>query len=133
VHYFSSAIIHSAEQTATGVVQLSTETVELSGDLEGRVLYHPVSVFDFVAGTLVNTGHQVFSGTVLDSAPVLLHDDEFRFDVDLNTGATVGRVFLRDRLAGPGIRCELEVFGTGLTEAGDSRVGYTGRCRIKRN
>ena len=27
-----------------------------------RVLYHVTSVFDFVKGTLVNTGDQVFSG-----------------------------------------------------------------------
>lgn len=132
VHYFSSAIVHSAELTDTGVVQRSTETVELSGDLEGRVLYQPVSVFDFAAGTLVNTGHQVFSGTVLGSAPVLLYDDEFRFDVDLNTGATTGKVFLSDRIAGPRVRCNLDIFGTGLSSGGDSTLAYSGRCKMKR-
>ena len=131
VHDFTSAIVHSAEQTATGVVQRSTETVELSGDLEGRVLYHPESVYDFVAGTLVNTGHQVFSGTVLGSEPVLLHDDEFRFEVDLNTGATTGTVILADRIAGPKIQCNLDVFGTGLTQDGASGLGYSGQCKIK--
>src|SRR4051794_31818218 len=48
------AIVHSAHPTATGVVQRSTETVELHGSLEGRVLYHVTSVFDYVHQTLVN-------------------------------------------------------------------------------
>ena len=132
VHYFTTAIVHSAEPTDTGMVQRSTETVELSGDLDGRVLYQPVSVFDFLAGTLVNTGRQVFSGTVLGSEPVLLYDDEFRFDVDLNTGATVGTVFLDQRIAGPRIQCSLTINGTGLTAEGNSAVAYTGICKIKR-
>jgi hypothetical protein len=132
VHYFSTAIVHSTEPTDTGVVQRSTETVELSGDLDGRILYQPVSVFDFVAGTLVNTGHQVFSGTVLGSAPVLLHDDEFRFDVDLNTGATTGKVWLSDRIAGPRIQCNLDILGTGLDPDGNSTVAYSGQCKIRR-
>jgi hypothetical protein len=38
------------------MIQRSTETVELKGDLTGKVLYHVTSVFDFVNGTLVNTG-----------------------------------------------------------------------------
>ncbi len=132
VHYFTTAIVHSAEPTDTGKVQRSTETVDLSGDLNGRVLYQPVSVFDFEDGTLVNTGHQVFSGTVLGSEPVLLYDDEFRFDVDLNTGATVGTVFLDERIAGPRIQCNLSITGTGLTADGNSVVAYTGLCKIKR-
>ena len=44
------------------MIQKSTETVELTGDLKGRVLYHVTSVFDFVQGTLVNTGDQVYLG-----------------------------------------------------------------------
>ena len=133
VHFFSSAIIHSAEQTATGKVQRSTETVELSGDLQGRVLYQPVSVFDFAAGTLVNTGQQVFSGTVLGSGPVLLHDDDFRFDVDLKTGETTGTVLLTDRIEGPRVQCYLDISGTGLTPEGDSTLDYSGRCKIGRD
>jgi hypothetical protein len=131
VHLFSTAIVHSKEATPNGRVQRSTETVELEGDLVGRVLYHPTSVFDFAQGTLVNTGHQVFSGTVLGSAPVLIHDDAFRFDVDLDTGATVGDVHLTDSLAGPKVRCHLRVVGTGMTPEGNATVEYTGECRFR--
>ena len=132
VHRFSTAMIHSQEYTETGMVQRSTDIVELEGDLEGRVLYHPVSVFDFVEGTLVNTGHQVFSGTVLGQGPVLLHDNELRFDVDLGTGQTTGIVFLENRIAGQDIRCHLDVAGNGaMDENGDALVDYTGRCRIR--
>jgi len=130
-HYFTTAIIHSKEPTPTGFVQRSTDIVELEGDLEGRVLYHPVSVFDFAAGTLVNTGHQVFSGTVLGSEPVLISDDEFRFEVQLATGETVGRIFLTQPMAGPRIYCELEANGTGMSPGGDARIAYTGRCKVK--
>ena len=131
VHHFTTAIIHSAEPTATGLIQRSTDTVELTGDLAGRIVYHPVSVFDFTNGTLVNTGHQVFSGTILGSDPVLLLDDEFRFEVDLATGATVGEVHLTRRLAGPDVRCELEVIGTGLTPDGNATFDYSGECRFR--
>ena len=131
VHMFTTAVVHTQTPTATGLIQTSTETVELSGDLKGRILYHPTSVFDFVNGTLVNTGVQVFSGTVLGSAPVVIHDDEFRFDVDLNTGATVGKVYLAGRIAGPKVRCRLDVVGTGLTAEGNATFSYTGTCRIE--
>ena len=131
VHYFTTAIIHSQEPTATGFVQRSTDIVELDGDLEGRILYHPVSVFDFAAGTLVNTGHQVFSGTVLGSEPVLILDDEFRFDANLFTGEVVGKISLLDPIAGAKTQCELEAWGTGSTADGDGIVAYTGRCKVK--
>lgn len=131
VHYLTTAIVHSQTPTDTGMIQRSTETVELDGDLVGRILYHPVSVFDFVENTLVNTGNQVFSGTVLGSEPVLLHDDRFRFDVDLTTGETIGRVRLRDHIEGPRIRCRLDVVETGQTPEGDLTVAYFGRCRMK--
>jgi hypothetical protein len=134
VHFFSTAIVHSQTPTATGMIQRSTDIIELSGDLKGRVLYHPTSVFDFVKGTLVNTGHQVFSGTVLGSAPVLLHDDEFRFEVDLNTGGLEsGEVHLSDRIAGPKIRCDLVAVGVGATTPeGNSIVDYSGTCTFKK-
>jgi hypothetical protein len=80
IDQLSGAIVHSKQPTSTGVIQRSTETVELSGDLRGRVLYHVTSVFNFKAGTLVNPGDQVFSGTVAGSEPVLLHDSKFRFN-----------------------------------------------------
>lgn len=131
IHYFTSSIIHSQEFTATGMIQRSTDIVELEGDLKGRILYHPVSVFDFSAGTLVNTGEQVFSGTVLGSAPVMIYDKWFRFDVDLNTGETLGKVYLLDHIAGPAVRCELTVTGAGQSAAGDALVEYTGRCRFR--
>jgi hypothetical protein len=113
------------------MVRRSTETVDLNGDLIGRVLYHPTTVIDFVDGTLVNTGHQVFSGTVLGSAPVMLHDDEFRFEVNFATGSEAGKVYLTDPIAGDRIRCELDVVGTGPDANGNATFTYTGQCRIK--
>lgn len=133
VHYFTTAIVHSSQPTPTGKIERSTETVQLTGDLVGRILYHPVSVFDFAAGTLVNTGYQVFSGTALGSDPVLIRDDEFRFEVDLTTGGTVGEVHLVERIAGPRVRCHLEVIGTGLTPEGDATFDYKGKCRVPRH
>jgi hypothetical protein len=132
VHYFTTAIVHGSEPTETGFIQRSTETVDLEGDLVGRLLYQPVSVFDFANGTLVNTGHQVFSGTILGSAPTLLYDDAFRFEVDLGTGATIGEVHLDEDLAGPDIRCHLTIIGTGMTPAGNATFDYSGECRFKR-
>src|SRR5688572_3515636 len=75
VDLLNTAIVHSKQFTATGLVQKATETVELTGGLTGRVLYHVTSVFDFAAGTLVNTGEQVYSGTIAGSEPVMIHDD----------------------------------------------------------
>lgn len=74
----NNAIVHWKKPTPTGLIQQSTEIVELTGDLRGRVLYHVTSVFDFVNGTLVNSGDQVYSGTIAGSAPVMIHDDQFR-------------------------------------------------------
>ena len=130
IHYFTTALIHSQRPTENGYIQRSTDTIELSGDLVGRVLYHPRSVFDFVNGTLVNTGNQVFSGTILGSRPVLLHDDEFRFDVNLWTGETIGHVYLVDRIAGPRVRCYLTISGIAENPGEDAEVDYTGRCRF---
>lgn len=130
VHYFTTALIHSNQPTPSGMIQRSTDTVELTGDLTGRLLYQPVSVFDFAAGTLVNTGRQVFSGTVLGSDPVLMYDDEFRFDVDLNAGTTTGRVYLTQMGDGPKRRCTLQIVGTGTTADGNATFSYTGECRV---
>jgi len=131
VDLLDGAIVHSTEPTASGLVKRSTEIVELNGGLTGRVLYHVVSVFDFVKGTLVNTGDQVFSGTVAGSAPVLIHDDQFRFEVNLNTGAEAGQVYLLNHLAGPKVRCTLSVTGTGLTPAGNPTFDYSGDCTFR--
>jgi hypothetical protein len=94
------------------------------------VLYHVTSVFDFVNGTLVNTGEQVFSGTVSGSAPVLIHDDQFRFEVNLVTGAETGQVFLINHIAGPKVRCTLDVVGTGMNN-GNPTFDYTGECTFR--
>jgi hypothetical protein len=132
VHFFSEAIVHSQEGTPTGMTQRSTDTVKLTGDLSGYILYHATTEFDFVGNTLVNTGTQFFSGTIAGSDPVVLRDDEFRFDVDLSTGATTGEVHLSRSNDAPHkghwYECDLVVVGTGLTPDGDSTVDYSGEC-----
>jgi hypothetical protein len=98
------------------------------------VLYHPTTVIDTVNGTLVNTGSQVFSGTVLGSEPILLYDDRFRFEADLKPGGVEsGEVHLSKRLAGPKVACDLVVVGAGAkTPEGDGIVDYRGSCTFKR-
>ena len=123
-----NAIVHWQKPTPTGSIQQSTEIVELYGDLRGRVLYHVTTVIDSVNHTLVNTGHQVYSGTIAGSAPVMIHDDQFRFEVDLNTGKETGQVFLFNHIAGPKVRCTLEGVGTGLNADGNPTFTYTGAC-----
>jgi len=127
----SRAIVHSKQPTPTGIIQRSTETVELSGDLHGRVLYHVTSVFDYKAGTLVNTGDQVFSGTVAGSDPVMLHDSKFRFDGNLSSGEDRGSVYLLDHIAGPQVQCTLEVVGTGKNQDGNPTFTYSGECTLR--
>ena len=75
----NGAIVHSKAATATGSIEHSTETVELSGDLHGRVLCQVTTVVDSARGTLVNTGQQVYSGTIAGSQPVMLHDSKIPF------------------------------------------------------
>jgi hypothetical protein len=137
VHYLSTAVIHSQEQTENGMIQRSTDTIALSGDLNGFILYHPTSVFDFEAGTLVNTGTQMFSGTVAGSAPVILHDDSYRFEVDLATGTVNGAVYLgRSKDAphpGSWYECTLEIVGTGVSPEGDTLSDYSGECTPRGN
>ena len=123
-----NAIIHWQKPTPTGSIQQSTEIVELFGDLRGRVLYHVTTVIDVVNGTLVNTGEQVYSGTIAGSAPALIHDDQFRFDVNLVTGQETGKVFLFNHIAGPKVRCTLEGVGTGLNADGNPTFNYSGEC-----
>ena len=125
------AIVHWKKPTATGLIQQSTEIVELTGDLRGRVLYHVTSVFDFVNGTLVNTGDQVYSGTIAGSAPALIHDDQFRFEADLITGNETGKVYLLNHIAGPKVRCRLVVAGTGLNSEGNPTFSYSGTCTFR--
>ena len=131
VDSLNTAIVHSKEFTPTGMIQKSTESVELNGDLTGRVLYHVTSVFDFVNGTLVNTGDQVYSGTIVGSDPVMIHDDQFRFDVNLFTGQESGQVYLFDHIAGPKVRCTLDVVGTGMNSDGNPTFNYSGECTFR--
>jgi hypothetical protein len=132
VHFFTTARIHSIEPVPGGLVQRSSDIIRLDGDLDGYILYHPTSVIDFASNTLTNTGSQFFSGTVAGSAPVLLHDDTFRFVVDLASGATTGEVFLTRSIDAPErgswFDCELLVTGTGLTTDGDATFDYSGTC-----
>lgn len=80
--------------TSSGRVQRRTGIVSLGGDLNGRVLCPPTLVFGSASDPLVDTGSQVFSGTVLGSVPVIVHDGRLRFEVDLGTGATIGQLHL---------------------------------------
>jgi hypothetical protein len=131
VDFLTTALVHSKVPTPTGMIQRSTEIVELKGDLNGRVLYHVTSTFDFVNGTLVNTGDQVFSGTIAGSDPVLIHDDRFRFQVNLATGEESGKVYLFGHIAGPKVRCTLDVVGTGMNAEGNPTFTYTGECTFR--
>lgn len=131
VDHLHTALVHSEQPTSTGSVKQSTETVELTGDLTGRVLYHVTTIIDTGKGTLVNTGHQVYSGTIAGSAPVMLHDDRFRFEVNLFTGQEKGQVYLLNHLAGPRVRCTLDVVGTGVNAQGNPTFDYTGACTFR--
>jgi hypothetical protein len=126
----NGAIVHSKTETVTGVIQHGTEVVELSGDLTGKVLYHVTTVIDNQKQTLTNTGDQVFSGTIKGSEPVMLHDSRFKFMVNLATGAETGSVYLSDHIAGPAVRCQLKVTGTGKAADGNPIFNYTGSCRF---
>jgi hypothetical protein len=127
----NGAIIHSKRETPTGMIQKSTATVELKGDLIGRVLYHVTSTFDSANDTLVNTGDQVFSGTIAGSEPVMIHDSRFSFHENLKTGSDTGSVYLIDHIAGPRVRCTLHVIGTGKDAAANPTFNYTGRCDFR--
>lgn len=126
----SGAIVHSKTPTTDGFVQQSTEIVELEGDLHGRVLYQVTSRIDELHKRLVNTGHQVYSGTIVGSGPVMLYDDHFRFQADLASGAESGSVFLVHHLAGPQAACTLKVTGTGPDGQGNPTFTYQGECTL---
>jgi hypothetical protein len=130
VDLLTTALVHSKDSTASRMVQKSTEIVELTGDLTGRVLYQVTTEIDFVHKMLVNTGNQVYSGTIAGSAPVMLHDDRFRFQVNLATGEEHGRVYLADHIAGPKVRCTLDAKGTGPNAQGNPTFTYRGECTM---
>jgi hypothetical protein len=50
------------------------------------------------------------------------------FDVNLVTGEEHGRVYLLHHIAGPKVRCTLDVVGTGLNGDGNPTFDYTGEC-----
>ncbi len=124
----NGAIVHSRQETAHGEIRRSTEIIELRGDLTGKVLYHVTSTYDSAKEILLNTGEQVFSGTIAGSDPVMIRDSRFRFEVNLKTGEDSGDVYLLDPLAGPRITCTLHVVGTGKDADGNPLFRYTGHC-----
>jgi len=132
VSFASTAVVHSEVPTEEGMMQRSTSVARLTGDVSGWLVFHPTSVFDFATGTLVNTGSQIFSGTILGSDPVILYDDTFRFEIDLATGETTGEVhFARSNDAprhGSWFECDLVIVGTGATTEGDPTSDYSGEC-----
>ncbi len=128
VDMVKTAILHSRTPTATGSIEYSTMSVELSGDLHGRVLCQVTTVIDSVHGTLVNTGQQVYSGTIAGSQPVMLHDSKFRFDLNSVTGEAHGSVYLVDHIAGPKVSCTLQVVDIGKTPDGNPTFSYSGEC-----
>jgi hypothetical protein len=89
------------------------------------------STINLANQTLVNSGDQVFSGTVAGSEPVLLHDDRFSFQVNLKTGTESGSVYLIDHIAGPQVQCTLHVVGTGKDADANPTFDYTGRCDFR--
>jgi hypothetical protein len=78
--------------------------------------------------TLTNSGDQVFSGTIAGSEPVMIHDSKFSFSANLRTGAEHGSVYLTDHIAGPQVRCQLGVVGTGKSASGNPTFKYAGTC-----
>jgi len=130
IDLLNATVVYSKKPTPTGMIQKGTEIIELTGDLTGKILYHVTTVINNQKGTLTNTGDQVFSGTILGSDPVMLHDSRFHFQVNLATGADNGSVYLDDHIAGPRVKCELNVTGTGKSADGNPTFNYTGTCRF---
>lgn len=133
IHDFSTQIVHRSKTTGSGKREVTTESIDLWGDLEGRVLYQPRGVYNFNKGTLVNTGNQVFSGTIKGSRPVMLFDDAFRFEVNLFNGTVRGEVYLTQQLSGPKMSCELTIADDGVRESdGQPLFRYEGFCWVKK-
>ena len=95
------------------------------------MLYQVTSRVDETHKSLVNTGNQVYSGTVAGSAPVMLYDDHFRFEANLASGEESGSVYLVHQLAGPPVTCTLRVRGTGPDPQGNPTFTYHGECTFQ--
>lgn len=128
IHYFPTAIMHSVVETDGSKTEQRSDTIELSGDIVGRIIYHVTSKTNYAAASQVNTGYQVLSGSILGGEPVMLLDEDFSFTVNLNTGDVLGSVFFSQTLAGAPIQCRLTVTGTGLDAQGNGLADYTGYC-----
>jgi len=61
----------------------------------------------------------------------MIHDDQFRFDVNLATGKETGVVNLFNHITGPKVRCKLDVVGTGLNGEGNPTFDYRGTCTFR--
>ena len=51
--------------------------------------------------------------------------------MNLVTGAEAGQVFFLNHLAGPKVRCTLDVVGTGVNAEGNPTFDYTGVCGFR--
>jgi hypothetical protein len=60
--------------------------------VQQQLHFHVTTVIDNQKRTLINTGDEVFLGTIAGSEPVMIHDSKFRFEVSLATGAGSGSV-----------------------------------------
>jgi hypothetical protein len=128
VDLISGALVHSTHRSGATEIRVSTAIVELEGDLHGRVLYQVTTRIDTAHHAMTNTGRQVYSGTIRESEPVMLYDDDFRFEGDLARGTDHGTVRLVHPLGAPVVSCTLDVSGTGKTAAGDPTFTYDGEC-----
>ncbi len=126
--FLNGEIVHLKSTTPTGEMRKSTGISELRGDLNGKILYQLTAELDYTRGTLVKTGDQVFSGTVMGSEPLMIHDSKFRYEINLTTGALSGALYLFDRIVGPTVECELQIIGTGVNADGNRTFSYVGTC-----
>ena len=132
IHYASTSWVHpnTFQATETGFTLVSTDFVEIFGDIQGRAVSQLFTTYNEVEGTIVNTGHQVFSGTVFGSDPVMLYDDDFRFEIDLVAGETTGDIYLIDQISGPKVRCIFSMQSTGQDADLNNLSEYFGQCRV---
>ena len=63
----------------------------------------------------------------------MIHDDRFRFEVNLVTGEESGQVFLFDQIAGPKVRCTPRSPAPALDADGNPTFTYDGECIFRGN